>query len=41
MLVVQTDRRSPEALKYWTDAEIGGCVKRPADARLTVSGFAV
>ncbi len=37
----QTLKLFPEALRYWIDAEIGGCVKRPTDPRHTVSGDSV
>jgi hypothetical protein len=37
----QTVRLLPDALRYCTEAEIGGCVKRPMEKRHTVSGFCV
>ncbi len=40
-MLFHSERLSPVALRYCTEAEIGGCVKRPAEARNTVSGEAV
>ena len=37
-MLFQTERSSPDELRYCTEAEIGGCVKRPAEKRQTMSG---
>jgi hypothetical protein len=40
-VAVQTLSALPDEFRYCTDAEIGGSVKRPADARHTVSADCV